>query len=56
MHQVIHGVFAHNLRLWMKRNKVLHSAEVPNGAETCFAETAAIRRIHGDPDLLCMAD
>ena len=56
MHQVIHGVFAHNLRLWIKRNEVLHSAEVPNGADIRFAETAAICRIHGDPDLLCMAD
>jgi hypothetical protein len=56
MHAVIQGVFAHNMRLWMKRNEVLHSADTPNGEDIRFAETAAIRRIHGDPDCLCMSD
>jgi hypothetical protein len=56
MHQVMKAIFAHNLRLWKKRNEVLHSADVPNGDDIRFAETAEIRRIYEDPDCLCPAD
>ena len=56
MHQVMKSIFAHNLRLWTKRNEVLHSADIPNGEDIRFTETAEIRRIFGDPACLCMAD
>ena len=56
MQQGMKGIFAHNLRTWKKRNEVLHSADVPNGADIRSVETAAIRRIYGEPESLCLAD
>jgi hypothetical protein len=53
---ILEAIHDHIIRMWLSQNQVLHSKDDEDLANIRSAETAEITRMHGQPDLLCLAD
>ena len=56
MLSVMQAIHDHNIRLWMSRNQVLHSKDDDDLVTILSVEMTEITKMHGQPDLMCLAD
>jgi hypothetical protein len=56
MHNIVNGIYNHNIRLWKSRNAVLHSTDDAALATIRSTEAVEIIDLHSHPDSLRFAD
>ena len=56
MRSIMSAIHAYCIQIWLSRNQVLHSTDDADLEKIRSAEMAEITLLHGQPDLMSMAD